>query len=187
MREPPPSTSDGFDRWVLPAAAFAARVHRHQLRKDGRTPYYAHVVRVAMVLRHQFGVTDPQALAAALLHDTIEDTVTDYDELAEQFGPTVAEWVAALTKDARLPEPQREEAYCRQLAAAAPMVRLIKLADMYDNLCDVAALSPQQRRRTAAKLRRYLEVVRHHLPAGGDHAVQLVAARLAALEQNIIE
>ncbi len=85
------------------AAAFAARAHRHQLRKDGRTPYVSHVVRVALTVTQVFWCDDPVVLAAALLHDTIEDTTTDYDDLAERFGKEVADCVAALTKNMTLP------------------------------------------------------------------------------------
>src|SRR5205823_13691949 len=58
-----------------------------------------------------FGIRDPKVLAAAVLHDTIEDTTTDYDDLAERFGKDVADWVASLTKDMRRPEDEREEEY----------------------------------------------------------------------------
>lgn len=70
---------------VQEAASFAARAHRHQVRKDGRTPYTAHPFRVCLVVRHVFGHDDPRMLQAALLHDTIEDTTTDYDDLAERL------------------------------------------------------------------------------------------------------
>ena len=67
------------------AASFAARAHDGQKRKDGRTPYVAHPYRVAMVIRHVFGCEDETILAAALLHDVIEDTTVDYDDVAEAF------------------------------------------------------------------------------------------------------
>jgi len=118
------------------AASLAARFHASQLRKDGRTPYIAHPVRVAFVLREAFGCADPVVLAAGLLHDLIEDTPADRDDIAEVAGEEVAALVAVLTKDMRLPEAEREEAYDRQLAAAPWQARLIKLADVYDNLCD---------------------------------------------------
>lgn len=119
------------------AASFAAVAHRHQVRKDGVTPYVAHVFRVAMIVRDLFGCDDPVCLAAALLHDVIEDTGADYDELEEQFGREVAECVAALTKNMALPERDREAEYDARLAAADWRARLVKLADQYDNLCDV--------------------------------------------------
>src|SRR2546430_1073016 len=98
------------------AAAFAARAHRHQTRKDGKTPYVSHLVRVALTVTQVFGCDDPIVLAAALLHDTIEDTTTDYDDLVERFGREAADCVAALTKNMSLPEKEREREYDHRLA-----------------------------------------------------------------------
>ncbi len=120
------------------AASFAARAHAGQVRKDGRTPYVAHPFRVAMILRDVFGCADEACLAAALLHDTIEDTGADYDDILEGFGAEVADLVAALTKDMRLREDVREPAYDEGLRRADWRARLIKLADQYDNLCDLS-------------------------------------------------
>src|SRR5712672_2578769 len=103
---------------LLQAIAFAARAHRHQLRKDNQTPYVSHVVRVAFVLRHVFGIADERILTAAVLHDTIEDTTTDFDDIEKQFGSEIAGWVALLSKDKRLPDPQREAVYQESLASA---------------------------------------------------------------------
>lgn len=123
---------------VLRAAAFAARKHRSQTRADGVTPYFSHVTRVSFVLRDLYGVDDPSALAAAFLHDTLEDTDTDYDELADDFGKTVADYVVALTKNAMLPKSERETEYFARLGAAPEIVQIIKLADCYDNVTDRA-------------------------------------------------
>ena len=72
---------------VLKAATFAAHKHRDQRRKDVKaTPYINHPLAVAQALCEEGGVDDPIILAAALLHDTIEDTETTYDELRGQFG-----------------------------------------------------------------------------------------------------
>ena len=159
-------------RLLLEAASFAARAHRNQVRKDGQTPYAAHPFRVCLIVRHVFGIDDPEALMAALLHDTIEDTTTDYDDLREKFGSRVAGWVATLTKDMRLPEEEREAAYCAALASADPAVKLAKLADLFDNLTDSAHLSPAGRRRTVERSRRYLGALEESLP---DVAVKAIA------------
>ncbi len=118
------------------AAKLAAKSHRNQLRKDGVTPYVCHPMRVALTVLQEFGEQDPTVLAAALLHDVIEDTTTDYDDIEAACGAEVASLVAALTKDKRMPEAAREAAYAAQIAAADWRARLIKLADVYDNLCD---------------------------------------------------
>lgn len=135
------------------AAAFAARAHRHQLRKDNCTPYASHTFRVAMTIACLFGFHDEEEiLAAALLHDTIEDTDTDYDDIHEQFGKNVADYVAAMTKDMRLIEPKREVAYDQQLADGPWQARLIKLADVYDNL--VETHDSESRRKQMEKAKR---------------------------------
>ena len=170
--------TENFDP-LLAAVSFAARAHRYQLRKDGETPYVAHVFRVAMILRHLFGVTDLNVLTAAVLHDTFEDTTTDFDEVASQFGPDVANWVAALTKDTRLPEAEREEAYGRQLTAGGPAVCLCKLADVYDNLSDSRTMPAEKRAKSVANARRYLAVFRPNLPAEAKGPFALVEAKLA--------
>jgi len=141
-------------RWQR-AVSFAAQQHDGQFRKDGKTPYVAHPMRVALVVRHVFGSDDETALIAALLHDLIEDTTTDYDDLIEQFGKDVADAVAALTKDARLPESERETAYDCQLVRASWQARLVKLADVYDNFCD--ARSDAERHKFAEKAKRAIQ------------------------------
>lgn len=167
------------------AAGFAARAHQHMKRKDGQTPYVSHVFRVCLVVRHVFGFDDPRMLAAALLHDTIEDTDTDCDDIIERFGPEVASWVAALTKDMRLPHDEREEAYARAIAGADWQVKVLKLADIYDNLTDSHHLSPTTRRKTASKSHFYLEAIRQNLPGQAQAPLLLVEQRLAELEAGL--
>lgn len=138
------------------AASLSARFHVNQARKDGRTPYVAHPFRVALVVSNVFQVHDPIVLSAALLHDVIEDTPADYDDVFHACGVDVADLVAALTKDMRLPDAQREPAYDRQLAESDWRVKLIKLADVYDNICDS---SPgRQRQRCIDKANRALNL-----------------------------
>lgn len=127
--------SDRHDLWQR-AAAFAARAHEHQVRKDGKTPYVSHPFRVAMTIRHIFNCDDEIIIAAALLHDVIEDTGADYDDLAEAFGEEVADLVALMSKDMRQVEHEREVAYDEQLKSGSWKAKLIKLADVYDNLSD---------------------------------------------------
>jgi guanosine-3',5'-bis(diphosphate) 3'-pyrophosphohydrolase len=175
------------DPIVFDAAAFAARAHRHQLRKDQETPYVSHVFRVCLVVRQVFGFDDSTMLATALLHDTIEDTATDCDDIVERFGPVVAGWVATLTKDMRLPHEEREAAYIAALASAPWQVKVCKLADVYDNLSDCAHFRPAGRRRTCQKSRTYLDAVRDGLPEKGQAAFALAEQKLAEVEAGITE
>lgn len=179
----PESLADKY-RSLLGAASFAARAHRHQLRKDKETPYAAHPFRVCLIVRHGFGIDDPQVLTAALLHDTIEDTTTDRDDLIEQFGAEVADWVSALSKDKRLAEDEREAAYMRTLAAAPPAVKICKLADMFDNLLDSQHLSGEQRKKTIKRVKGYLACLEADLPETARGAAQMVENLLAEVENS---
>lgn len=167
---------------VFAAAAFAARAHRHQLRKDRETPYASHPFRVCLVVRHVFGFDDPRMLAAALLHDTIEDTATDFEDIAEAFGTDVARWVAALTKDMRLEEEERETVYSQTLAESEWQVKACKLADIYDNLVDSKHLSAEGRKKTAARSRRYLAAMTANLPESLREPLRRTEEKLANLE-----
>ena len=121
---------------LLRAATFAARKHHGQMRADNQTPYFSHVARVTLILTHLFGVQDEDVLTAALLHDTLEDTATDYDEIAAQFGTLVADYVVLLTKNVMLPKTKREADYEARLCRAPEPVMIAKMADLYDNLSD---------------------------------------------------
>jgi (p)ppGpp synthase/HD superfamily hydrolase len=160
---------------VQKAISFAAWKHRHQERKDRRTPYVAHPFRVFFTVRHVFQIDDVVALCAAALHDTIEDTLTDYDEILELFGEEVADAVAALTKEMRLREDVRESVYDEGLTKASWQARAVKLADVYDNFCDAPSQAGRDKvvekiHRAIAcagddeRLRRAVEAVRGLLP-----------------------
>ena len=166
---------------VAEAVSFAARAHRHQLRKDGQTPYAAHPFRACLVVRHVFGIDDPVALAAAALHDTIEDTTTDYDDLVGRFGAEVADCVAALSKDTRMPEAEREADYLRQVLAGGWRVAVCKLADGYDNLSDFGALSPAGQAKQLGKVSEYLDALRPNVPPEARGAFATVEALVSSL------
>jgi len=170
---------------LLEAVAFAARAHHGQIRKDGKTPYISHVCRVALIVRHVFGIDDPAVLTAAVLHDTIEDTTTDFDDVQEYFGPEVAHWVALLSKDNRLRDEPREEAYRAGLRSAPWQVKACKLADVCDNLMDSQHLPPAKRARTAARSRAYLAALNaSDLPPAVRRAHEVADRLLQELEQE---
>jgi guanosine-3',5'-bis(diphosphate) 3'-pyrophosphohydrolase len=175
-------TLENAYRPLLEAIGFAGRAHRGQLRKDGQTPYASHVFRVCFIARHVFGVDDRQVLTAAVLHDTIEDTTTDFDDVQEQFGAEVAGWVATLSKDKRQPEEPREDAYEAQLARAPWQVKVCKLADIFDNLMDSVHTAPKQRAKTFQRSRRYLDALRPDLPEQARRPWQLVSQLLDELK-----
>lgn len=170
-----------MDDLLLKAISYSLRKHQGQLRKDGRTPYAAHPLRVMTILAFDFGVKDPELLATAVLHDTIEDTTADRDDL-EQFGRRVARWVAALSKDKRLPEERREFRYFKRLAKAPVDVKLCKLADTLDNLVDSRSLPADQRRKTVAKAKEILKLFSPGFPKEWAHALDLVKEGIRSQE-----
>ncbi len=170
---------------LLEAVSFAARAHRHQLRKDKETPYVSHVFRVCLVVRHVFGIDDPKVLAAAVLHDTIEDTTTDYDDVLERFGPDVADWTAALTKDMRAVEGEREKAYLACLTAAPWQVAACKLADIYDNMTDSKNLTAEGRAKQVRRSREYLDAMRGRVPAEVTAAFTVTEAKVNAVAATV--
>jgi guanosine-3',5'-bis(diphosphate) 3'-pyrophosphohydrolase len=163
-------------RQLLEAASFAARAHEGQYRKDGATPYAAHPFRVCLVVRDIFGFDDPRMLIAALLHDTIEDTTTDFDDIEERYGPEIGGWVACLTKDKRLPDDERERAYIDGLKKAPWQVQVCKLADIFDNLMDAAHVPADRRAQTLKRAEQYFAELRQLTAPEAKGAIALVGA-----------
>lgn len=130
---------------VLRAAQFAAHKHRDQRRKDAKaTPYINHPIALAEVLHTDGGVRDPVVIAAALLHDTIEDTETTYDELRGAFGAEVADVVVELTDVKFLAKESRKRLQIEKAGRASDRARLVKLADKICNLRDILASPPAE-------------------------------------------
>ena len=128
---------------VLQALAFAADKHRDQRRKDAAaSPYINHPIALASVLVREGGVADPDVLAAALLHDTVEDTQTTPVELAAAFGPAIAAIVEEVTDDKSLPKAERKRLQVEHAAAMSRQAKLVKLADKICNLRDMADHPP---------------------------------------------
>jgi GTP diphosphokinase / guanosine-3',5'-bis(diphosphate) 3'-diphosphatase len=106
------------------------------------TPYINHPIALADTLSNQAGITDPTIVAAALLHDTIEDTDTTLAELQAAFGTRVAAIVAEVTDDKSLPKSERKRLQVEQAASISPEAQLVKLADKICNLRDISVSPP---------------------------------------------
>ena len=127
---------------VLKAALFAADRHRNQRRKGQRgAPYVNHPLAVAECLATA-GIEDPDILAAALLHDTVEDTDTSLSELDDSFGPRVASIVAEVTDDTSLPTVERKSRQILSAPTKSYEAKLVKLADKICNLRDLRDCPP---------------------------------------------
>ena len=119
---------------ILRAASFAADKHRAQRRKGGDLPYINHPLAVAELLWETGRVHDPVVIAAAILHDTLEDTETTPAELAEHFGAEVRDLVLEVTEDPALPRGGRKDREREHALALSPRARLVRLADKAHNL-----------------------------------------------------
>ena len=130
---------------VSRAAEYARAAHAgiDQRRKYTNEPYIVHPEAVARTVA---SVTDdPSTIAAAWLHDVVEDTPITIDQIADEFGADVAGLVADLTNASTRADGnrQRRKAIDRQHTAAAdPRAKTVKLADLIDNLSGIASTDP---------------------------------------------
>jgi len=128
---------------VLAASAFAAHKHRDQRRKGAEaSPYINHPIAVANVLANEAQITDPVTLAAALLHDTIEDTDTTAEEIEAEFGREIAAIVAEVTDDKSLSKEDRKRLQIEHAQALSEKAKWVKLADKICNLRDMSRSPP---------------------------------------------
>ena len=128
---------------ILHAAEFAAKKHRDQRRKDvSASPYINHPISVALIIADIGGVEDEEILAAALLHDTIEDTETSAEELESYFGRRVRLLVEEVTDDKGLPKEERKRKQIEHAIKLSPGASQIKLGDKICNVQDVTHNPP---------------------------------------------
>lgn len=134
---------------LLDAMHFAAQLHRTQRRKgthpgDGApsTPYINHPLAVAHLLAHHGGVTDPIVLAAAILHDVIEDTVATEEDVRARFGDAVCDIVLECSDDKSLPKATRKRLQVEHASHKSAAAKVVKLADKISNLHDLLHAPP---------------------------------------------
>jgi len=119
---------------VISAVNFAAIAHRNQRRKNGEaTPYINHPIEV-MYLLSRAGVVDPDILAGAVLHDTIEDCGVTYEQIREEFGQNVADFVQECSDNKSLPKVERKKQQIEHAKTISVGAKLIKLADKLSNI-----------------------------------------------------
>jgi len=129
---------------ILKAAHFAAKKHRDQRRKDKHaSPYIIHPISVALAIAQIGRVDDPEILAAALLHDTLEDTKTEPEDLEAEFGKKVCEYVLDVSDDKTLPKDERKRRQIEHAKQISKGAALIKLGDKISNVTDVINNPPE--------------------------------------------
>lgn len=129
--------------YLRSVAKFAAVAHKGQTRKDVRkTPYISHPYRVANILRTVGNVHDEDVLAAAILHDTIEDTHVSHADLVKEFGPKVADMVAECSDDKNLHKDERKRLQVVHAPHKSDGAALVKVGDKIANLADLINSPP---------------------------------------------
>lgn len=125
----------------------AREAHEGQTRKYTGEPYINHPIRVAQMVRKRMG-TDAQ-IAAAILHDTLEDTDLSPGSIRQWGGDEVLDLVVELTdvftaeSHPYLNRPDRKALECRRLATISPNAKMIKLCDLIDNTNDIVTNDPK--------------------------------------------
>ena len=155
------------DPWLVRRAYdIAAERHRDQFRSSG-DPYITHLLEVAHILADM--KLDATTLAAALLHDAIEDTEYPVSRLEERFGAEVAHLVEGVTKIGRLnmmaPEARQAENVRKMLLAMVNDVRvvLVKLADRLHNMRTLEFLAESKQQRIARETMDIYSPIAHRL------------------------
>ena len=151
------------------AYVYAMKVHGHQKRASG-DPYFSHPLEVAAILTEY--ELDDATIAAALLHDTIEDTDTTRAEIDELFGKEIGNLVEGLTKIEKLnlvsKRAEQAENFRKLLIAISSDVRvlLVKLADRLHNMRTLEHMRADKRRRIAE------ETMDIYVPLAGRMGIQ---------------
>jgi len=126
------------------AADYAARQHLAQRRKGERAePYINHLTEVATLLAEATDGGDVVLVMGGLLHDTLEDTDSTYEDLVQRFGPEVAALVAEVTDDKSLKKEERKRLQVEKAAGKSSRARMLKIADKTSNLRSLIESPPK--------------------------------------------
>ena len=170
---------------ILRASAFASAYHGGQYRKGNNAlPYVTHPLEVSRILSEEGGIEDVEILAAAILHDTIEDTAASREDISERFGDRICGLVLELTDDKRLEKQERKRrqvinAPGKSLGAAA-----VKLADKIANVRDITNSPPDWPEERKADYIAWATEVVNALPPGHSQLRAVFARAVEAFHAN---
>lgn len=159
------------------AREFAARAHGsiHQRRKYSGLPYVSHPEAVAAIVREV--TDDPWTIAAAWLHDVVEDTPTTLEDIRAAFGETIARLVSDLTDVSRPADGNRAARVAidrAHTAGADPRAKTVKLADVIHNVGEMAVQDPGYAPRYAAEKLLLLDVLKEGDPQLWIRALEVI-------------
>ena len=152
---------------IRAAFEFADKAHEHQRRKSGE-PYIIHPLAVAQIVAEELRL-DSESIEAALLHDVIEDTAADYDQVAKLFSPTVADLVEGVSKLPRMQyatkEDEQMENLRKMLIAMSKDIRviLIKVSDRLHNMRTMEYQSPTKQKQKSLETMEIYAPISHRL------------------------
>lgn len=135
---------------IQKAYEFAKQKHTGQIRhsKNGPIPYITHCENVYKIITNALSQEDADlkyAQILALLHDTMEDTQTSYQEICDLFGKRVADGVSALTKNPNLPKEQKLQDSLNRILLQEKEVAIVKMADRIDNITNLNPIWNKQK------------------------------------------
>jgi GTP pyrophosphokinase len=151
---------------IRKAYLFSKKVHSGQFRKSGEE-YFTHPYNVAKIITELY--LDDESVCAALLHDTIEDTISTYDDIKKEFGEDIANIVDGVTKLGQIDFSSKEEEQIENLRkmfmAMAKDIRviLIKLADRLHNMRTLKSMSEDKCREKALETMEIYAPIAHRL------------------------
>ncbi len=154
------------------------------VRNDGRIPYSKHLDDVMNRLK-SLGVIDDEILCAGWLHDVMEHTSVNFDDLYGRFGSRVAIMVSDLTPDVELTKKKRDQAYVLQLKHSSPESKIIMLCDISANLSDLKNydVSKSKKLRLVRQQRRYLSAI--NLELSSNTCYPLILILLTSVENSL--
>lgn len=159
------------------ARIFAMKSHEGQTRKYSGQPYFSHPELVANILKYM--TTDEDLIAAAYLHDVLEDTGVSLQELQRRFGERVAGLVWELTSDSEQIQIMGKAAYlANKMNLMSDEAFLIKLADRLDNLHDLSAADEEFRNRYLHQTREILHSLNRNLTPEQEYLLSKIQAIL---------
>ncbi len=168
--------------FILSGLLFAAEKHQMQTRKNAdKTPYIEHPLGVAESILSVGRVYDAKILVAALLHDTIEDTKTSYEEISQRFGETVSNYVKEVSESHTLSEKVRKRLQIIHAFQHSQGASIIKLSDKLYNLNNLLKEPPADWKRD--RIDRYFQwaqAVIENLPNANAHLKEKAHEVIAA-------